>query len=119
MKVLWEVWPRTIVLTLRSESVAQIARLTYSHVHKQPQEHLENIPILTVSEEFQIIDKIEFVETIAVGNRIREIARLKKAYGRWRKMKGIALVSFPDGTIQSVEVHWYEARGIGQEEAQN
>jgi len=113
VKVLWEVWPRTIVLTLRSESVAQIARLTYSHVHKQSHEHLENIPILTVSEEFQIIGKIEFVETIAVGNRIREIARLKKAYGdgRWRKMKGIALVSFPDGTIQSVEVHWYEAHG--------
>jgi len=53
---------------------------------------------------------------IAVGNRIREIARLRKAYGqgRWRKLKGIAQVSFADGTIHRVELHWYEAHGIGQ-----
>lgn len=47
-----------------------------------------------MSEEFQIIGEIESVETIPVGNRIREIARLKKVYGvgRWRKLKGVALV---------------------------
>ena len=77
---------------------------------------MKDIPILTMSEEFQIIGEIESVETVAVGNRIREIARLKKVYGvgRWRKLKGVALVSFRDGTIHSVEVHWYEAHGIGR-----
>jgi len=69
-----------------------------------------------VTEEFQIIGKIESVTTIGVGNRIREIARLRKVYGkgRWRKLKGIALVMFRDGTIRSVELHWYEAHGIGR-----
>jgi len=69
-----------------------------------------------VTEEFQIIGKIESVTTIGVGNRIREIARLRKVYGkgRWRKLKGIALVMFRDGTIRSVELLWYEAHGIGR-----
>jgi len=47
-------------------------------------------------EEFEIVGPIEEVEAIAVGNRIREIARVRKAYGagRWRKLKGIATVRF-------------------------
>lgn len=67
-------------------------------------------------EEFQIVGPIEQIEVIAVDNRIREIARLRKAYGvgRWRKLKGIATVRFEDGTIHRVEVHWYEAHGIGR-----
>ncbi|HYN26548.1 MAG TPA: hypothetical protein VES69_16110 [Pyrinomonadaceae bacterium] len=67
-------------------------------------------------EEFEIVGAIEEVEAIAVGNRIREIARLRKAYGvgRWRKLKGIATVRFEDGTIHRVELHWYEAHGIGR-----
>ncbi len=67
-------------------------------------------------EEFEIVGPIEEVEAIAVGNRIREIARLRKAYGvgRWRKLKGIATARFEDGTIHRVELHWYEAHGIGR-----
>jgi hypothetical protein len=34
----------------------------------------------------------------------------------WRKLKGVALVSFQDGTIHRVELHWYEAHGIGKKE---
>ncbi len=69
-----------------------------------------------MNEDFQIIGRIKSIRTIALGNRIREIARLKKVYGkgRWRKLKGIALVMFRDGTIRSVELHWYEAHGIGR-----
>ena len=67
-------------------------------------------------EEFEIVGSIEEIEVIAIGNRIREIARLRKAYGvgRWRKLKGIATVRFEDGTIHRVELHWYEAHGIGR-----
>jgi hypothetical protein len=67
-------------------------------------------------EEFEILGKIEAVETIAVGSGIREIRRLNKAFGkaRWRKLKGIALVRFIDGTIHRVELHWYEAHGVGK-----
>ena len=69
-----------------------------------------------MSEDFEVIGSIEEIQTIAIGNRIREIARLRKAFGvgRWRKRKGVALVRFEDGTIHRVELHWYEAHGIGR-----
>jgi hypothetical protein len=69
-----------------------------------------------VAEDFEIIGKIEEIVTIAVGSQIRELARLRKAFGagRWRKLKGVATVRFEDGTIHRVEVHWYEAHGIGR-----
>lgn len=65
---------------------------------------------------FDIISKIENIETIAVGNKIREIARLKKQFGkvRWRKLKGETTVQLLNGNIRRVEVHWYEAYGIGK-----
>jgi hypothetical protein len=64
----------------------------------------------------KIIGPIEHVEVIAVGRRIREIARLRREHGkgRWRKMKGIAVVELPDGMLQRAEIHWYEAHGIGR-----
>ena len=69
-----------------------------------------------MGEDFEVIGTIGEIETIAVGNRIYEIARLRKAYGagRWRKLKGVATVRFEDGTIQRVELHWYEAHGLGR-----
>ena len=67
---------------------------------------------------FEIIGEITDVETIAVGSSIREIARLRRAYGsgRWRKLKGMATVRLPNGTLCEAEVHWYEAHGIGKRE---
>lgn len=65
---------------------------------------------------FEIVGKIERVETIAVGGRIRDIMRLRRQFGpgRWRKLKGIATVRFPNGVVREAEVHWYEAQGIGR-----
>jgi len=65
-----------------------------------------------------IIGKITEIETIAVGNSIREIDRLQKSYGngRWRKCKGYATVRFSNGMICDAEIHWYEAHGIGKKE---
>ena len=39
---------------------------------------------------FEIVGRIESVETIAVGGRIRDIMRLRRQFGdgRWRKLKG-------------------------------
>jgi hypothetical protein len=67
---------------------------------------------------FEIISDITEVETIAINRGIREVARLRKQYGRgrWRKRKGIATVLLPDGTARTAELHWYEATGIGQHE---
>jgi hypothetical protein len=40
---------------------------------------------------FEIIGEITEIEIIAVGRKIRELARLRRRYGvgRWRKLKGI------------------------------
>ena len=67
---------------------------------------------------FEILDRLSDTETIAVGNRIREIRRLRRVYGRgrWRKRKGVARVRLEDGSIRRAEIHWYEATGIGRYE---
>jgi len=67
---------------------------------------------------FDIISDITDIETIAINRGIREVERLRKNYGtgRWRKRKGIATVRLPDGTARTVELHWYEATGIGRKE---
>ncbi len=67
---------------------------------------------------FEIIDEITDIETIAVGNSIREVARLLRTYGRgrWRKLKGVATIRLPNGRIRLAELHWYEAHGIGRKE---
>jgi hypothetical protein len=68
--------------------------------------------------QFDIQGGISDIETFATGSGIREIARLRRVYGRgrWRKRKGIARVRLADGTIHLAEVHWYEAAGIGRKE---
>ena len=65
---------------------------------------------------FETVGTIEHVETIAVGGRIRDIMRLRKQFGagRWRKLKGVAVICFEDGTERRAELHWYEAHGIGR-----
>ena len=65
---------------------------------------------------FEIIGEITEIETIAVGGKIREIARLRKQFGkgRWRKLKGVATVHLKNSRIRKVELHWYEAHGIGK-----
>ncbi|MEP7343397.1 MAG: hypothetical protein ABI977_37075 [Acidobacteriota bacterium] len=65
---------------------------------------------------FEIISPLTNIEVIASGGGIRDLARLRKRYGRarWRKMKGTAKVRLLDGTIHTAEIHWYEAHGIGK-----
>jgi hypothetical protein len=67
---------------------------------------------------FEILGEISQIETFAAGSAIREIARLRRIYGRarWRKRKGIARVRLADGTVHLAELHWYEASGIGRKE---
>ena len=65
---------------------------------------------------FEIIGAIAEIETIAAGPSIREVARLRKQFGvgRWRKLKGVATVRLANGRIRTVELHWYEAHGVGK-----
>jgi len=66
--------------------------------------------------DFEVISPIADIETIAVGRAIRELPTLQRRYGRgrWRKLKGVALVRLRDGTVRQAEIHWYEAHGIGK-----
>lgn len=65
---------------------------------------------------FEIVGSITQIETIAVENEIREIEHLRAQFGqgRWRKLKGRAIVPLSSDTYRLAEVHWYEAHGIGR-----
>ena len=82
----------------------------------------EGSPVGPPCDEFQmlieILGEISQIETFASGSGIREVARLRRVYGkgRWRKRKGIARVRLPDGSVHLAELHWYEATGIGRKE---
>ena len=67
--------------------------------------------------DFEVIGQIRRIEIIARGPGVRIRTYLRKAYGhgRWRKLKGISLrLNCPNGVRREVELHWYEAHGIGQ-----
>lgn len=65
---------------------------------------------------FEIVGEITSIQTIAVGRRIRQLERLRKLFGkgRWRKMKGEAMIRLTSGVVRRAELHWYEAHGIGR-----
>jgi hypothetical protein len=65
---------------------------------------------------FELVGPIANVEVIAAGPGVRVRSLLRKAYGRgrWRKMKGTATIRLPNGATRKVELHWYEAHGIGK-----
>ena len=67
---------------------------------------------------FELIGELADVETIAVGDAIREIKRIHKLYGkgRWRKLKGVGDVRLQSGSVVRAELHWYEAHGVGRKE---
>ena len=68
--------------------------------------------------DFEILDKIQWIENIASARGIREVKRLNRIYGktRWRKRKGVAKIRLSDGTIKIAELHWYEGHGKGKKE---
>ena len=68
--------------------------------------------------DFEIIGAILNTEIIAVGSHIRDVTYLQKVHGRgrWRKLKGLADVRLPNVRVRRVELHWYEAHGIGRKD---
>jgi hypothetical protein len=65
---------------------------------------------------FKLRTQITNVEVIAIGRKLRLRAKLRRLYGkgRWRKLKGRAIVELADGAVVEAELHWYEAHGIGR-----
>jgi hypothetical protein len=66
--------------------------------------------------DFHLLGDVGDIELIAANLSIRERKDLKSRFGgrRWRKLKGVALVQFPNGEVRRAEVHWYEAHGVGR-----
>jgi hypothetical protein len=58
---------------------------------------------------FESIGEISGIETIAIGNAIHDIARLRRQFGqgRWRKLKGTAIVRLANGRVVQAGIHWY------------
>ena len=71
---------------------------------------------LAVADRIEIIGEIARVEIIATGRQVHVRRHLNRVHGRgrWRKLKGVALVRLPDGTMCEAEVHWFEAHGVGR-----
>jgi len=67
---------------------------------------------------FEVVGEITNLETIAAGRRIRNVERLQRLYGegRWRKMKGQAMIRLRSGRVRHAELHWYEAHGVGKKD---
>ena len=65
---------------------------------------------------FELVGSIANTEVVAAGTSVRIRSYLRKAYGqgRWRKMKGNATIKLGNGALRRVELHWYEAHGIGK-----
>lgn len=65
---------------------------------------------------FDVVGTITEIEVIAAGRGVRQLAGIRKRYGkgRWRKLKGVAQVRLTDGAVRTAEIHWYEAHGVGR-----
>jgi hypothetical protein len=65
---------------------------------------------------FELLGDLTAIEIIAVNLSVRERRQLRDQFGgrRWRKLKGVGRVRFPNGTVRLAEVHWYEAHGVGR-----
>ena len=66
----------------------------------------------------KLLSEITDIELIAEGSGIRNLFSLKRQFGgkNWRKNKGKVYIEDEIGQRRLVEVHWYEAHGIGRKE---
>ena len=69
-----------------------------------------------VEVDFHVLGEIRNIAPIAANLSIRERKTLMVRFGgrRWRKLKGVAIVRFPNGEVHLAELHWYEAHGVGR-----
>ena len=68
--------------------------------------------------DFEVIGPIGQIQVIAKGRGIRSSKTPTQDIWTWPvgKLKGLATVRLPNGTVHEVELHWYEAHGIGRRE---
>jgi hypothetical protein len=78
--------------------------------------NLAAVMLQNMASDFELLSALMDIETIAVNLSIRERQQLRAQFGgrRWRKLKGVGRVRFPNGAVRLAELHWYEAHGIGR-----
>lgn len=66
--------------------------------------------------DFEFLSEIYDIEVIARGSGVEQRAWLNQQFGRgrWRKLKGKALIQYSNGKVTKAEIHWFEAHGIGR-----
>ncbi len=74
------------------------------------------VMLQNMGSDFELLGELTAIEIIAVNLSIRERRQLSDQFGgrRWRKLKGVCRVRFPNGAVRLAEVHWYEAHGVGR-----
>jgi len=74
------------------------------------------VMLQSMGSDFELLGELTTIEIIAVNLSIRERQQLRDQFGgrRWRKLKGVGRVRFPNGVVRMAEVHWYEAHGVGR-----
>ena len=62
--------------------------------------------VFIMKNDFELVTQITGIEVIAVNLSIRELQSLKDLFGgrRWRKLKGVALVRFPNGEVHKSRI---------------
>ncbi len=77
---------------------------------------LAQVILQDIGSDFELLGELTDIEIIAVNLSIRERRRLREQFGgrRWRKLKGIGRLRFPNGEVRLAELHWYEAHGVGR-----
>ena len=67
---------------------------------------------------FRVLSEITDIEVIAAGKSLRQLGYLRRRYGpgRWRKLKGVAMVEMIDGSTRRAELHRFEAHDIGKKD---
>lgn len=65
---------------------------------------------------YRKLTTISEIAIIARGKGVDIRHHLNRTYGQgnWRKLKGVAIIEYEDGSIWRSELHWYEAHGIGR-----
>lgn len=65
---------------------------------------------------YRKLTPITEIAIIARGKGVDVRHELNRVYGhgRWRKLRGIAVIEYEDGSVWRSELHWYEAHGIGR-----
>jgi hypothetical protein len=68
--------------------------------------------------DFKLLSEINHIEIIARGTGVDARHYLNRKYGRgrWRKMKGTAVVEYANGDVSFAELHWFEAQGVGRKD---